>query len=150
MSIAIGTFVDIESKYYFQNFYVNEVREWENQKYQFAGFGYGGSSSDLQSGNIDASLVFRVNDLSLNMAVEASNNRWIVVVKTVWLDPDSLEEKANYMRDTFMITGFDHDSLTLTLRLSSPMDAVTAEVPRRRLTEQLVGAMPSTGEISLL
>jgi hypothetical protein len=54
------------------------------------------------------------------------------------------------MRDTFMITGFDHDNLTLTLRLSSPMDAVTAEVPRRRLTEQLVGAMPSTGEISLL
>jgi hypothetical protein len=84
------------------------------------------------------------------MAVEAADKRWIVVVKTVWLDPDTLTEKANYMRDTFMITGFDHDNLTLTLRLSSPMDAVTAEVPRRRLTEQLVGAMPSTGEISLL
>ena len=150
MSIAIGTFIDIESKYYFQNFFVNEVREWEDQKYQFAGFGYGGSSSDLQGGNIDAQLVFRVNDLSLNIAVEAADHRWIVVVKTVWLDPDSLEEKANYMRDTFMVTGFDHDNLTLTLRLSSPMDAVTAEVPRRRLTEKLVGAMPSTGEISLL
>ena len=147
MSIAIGTFIDIESKYYFQNFYVNEVREWEVQKYQFAGFGYGGSSSDLQGGNIDASLVFRLNELSLNMAVEAADKRWIVVVKTVWLDPDTLTEKANYMRDTFMITGFDHDNLTLTLRLSSPMAAVTAEVPRRRLTEQLVGAMPSTGEI---
>ena len=147
MSIAIGTFIDIESKYYFQNFYVNEVREWEVQKYQFAGFGYGGSSSDLQGGNIDASLVFRLNELSLNMAVEAADKRWIVVVKTVWLDPDTLTEKANYMRYTFMITGFDHDNLTLTLRLSSPMAAVTAEVPRRRLTEQLVGAMPSTGEI---
>ena len=68
----------------------------------------------------------------------------------MWLDPDSLEEKANYMRDTFMITGFDHDSLVLTMRLSSPMDAITAEIPRRRLTEKLVGAMPSTGEVSLL
>ena len=150
MSIAIGTFIEIEEKYYFQNFYANESREWEGQTYQFAGFGYGGSSSDLQGGNIDAQLVFNVNDISLTIAAEGANNRWIVVVKTVWLDPDSLEEKANYMRDTFMITGFDHDNLILTLRLSSPMDAVTAEIPRRRLTEKLVGAMPSTGEVSLL
>ena len=150
MSIAIGTFIEIEEKYYFQNFFVNEVRKWEGKSYQFAGFGYGGSSSDLQGGNIDSQLVFRMNDLSLNLAVEAADNRWIVVVKTVWLDPDSLEEKANYMRDTFMITAFNHDNLTLTLQLSSPMDAVTAEVPRRRLTEKLVGAMPSTGEVSLL
>ena len=54
MSIAIGTFIEMEEKYYFQNFFVNEVREWEGQKYQFAGFGYGGASSDLQGGNIDA------------------------------------------------------------------------------------------------
>ena len=150
MSIAIGTFVDIEGKYRFQNFFAGATRKWEGQSYQFAGFGYGGASSDNQGGNIDAQLIFSVNDLSLNLAVEAADNRWIAIVKTVWLDPDSLEEKANYMRDTFMITGFDHDNLTLTLRLSSPMDAVTAEVPRRRLTEKLVGAMPSTGEVSLL
>ena len=123
---------------------------WEGKRYDFAGFGYGGASSDLQGGNIDAQLVFNVNEISLTLAAEACNNRWIAVVKTVWLDPDSLEEKANYMRDTYMMTGFDHDNLTLSVRLSSPMDAITAEVPRRRLTEKLVGAMPSTGEVSLL
>ena len=150
MSIAIGTFIEMEEKYYFQNFFVNAVREWEGQSYQFAGFGYGGASSDLQGGNIDAQLIFRVNELSLKIASEAADNRWIVIIKTVWLDPDTLDEKANYMRDTFMVTGFDHDNLVLTLRLSSPMDAITAEIPRRRLTEKLVGAMPSTGEVSLL
>lgn len=150
MTIAIGTFLEIEDKYRFQNFFVNESRVWEGKRYDFAGFGYGGPSSDLQGGNIDAQLIFNVNEISLTLAAEAANNRWIAVVKTVWLDPDSLTEKSNYMRDTYMITGFDHDNLLLNVRLSSPMDAVTAEIPRRRLTEKLVGAMPSTGEVSLL
>jgi hypothetical protein len=54
------------------------------------------------------------------------------------------------MEDTFMVTGFEHDSSRLGLRLSSPLDAISADVPRRRLTETLVGALPSTGQVQLL
>ena len=59
----------------------------------FAGFGYSGSSVDLQGGNIDAQLIFVVNDLSLNMAKKAADERQIVVIKTVWLDPETLVPK---------------------------------------------------------
>ena len=38
MSLAIGTFIDIEGKYLFQNFFVNTTRKWEGKSYQFAGF----------------------------------------------------------------------------------------------------------------
>ena len=49
-----------------------------------------------------------------------------------------------------MVTGFEHDSNRLGLRLSSPLDAISGDVPRRRLTEKLVGALPSTGQIQLI
>jgi len=54
------------------------------------------------------------------------------------------------MLDVFMITGFEHDNSRLSMRLGSPLDAISADVPRRRLTEPLVGSLPSTGQLSLI
>ena len=149
MGVAIGTFITLPD-YNFQNFFHGETIKWENTNYSFAGFGYSGSAVDLQGGNIDAQLIFSVNDLSLNLAKKAADNREIIRIKTVWLDPETLEPRSNYMDDTFMVTGFEHDNLRLGLRLSSPLDAISGDVPRRRLTEKLVGALPSTGQIQLI
>ena len=147
--LAIGTFVEIGT-FAFQNFFHAETISWDGESYQFAGFGYSGSSVDLQGGNIDAQLVFSVNQLSLNMAKEAADERWVIKIKTVWLNPDNLFPESNFMEDTFMVTGFEHDNSRLTLRLSSPLDAVSGDVPRRRLTERLVGSLPSTGQVQLI
>lgn len=147
--IAIGTFIELADSYY-QNFFQGEQVSWEGNNYMFSGFGYSGSSVDLEGGNIEAQLIFAVNDLSLNMAKNAADKRQIVTIKTVWLDPETLVPKSNYMKDVFMVTGFEHDSSRLGLRLSSPLDAISADVPRRRLTETLVGALPSTGQVQLL
>lgn len=150
MSIAIGTFVNIEDKYYFQNFFKDEVRTWQGKSYVFAALGYSGSTVDAQGGNVSAQLLFGVNQISLDLAKEAADNRYTVEIETVWLDPESLTEKAVFMLDIFMITGFEHDSSRLIMRLGSPLDAISADVPRRRLTEALVGALPSTGQLSLI
>ena len=147
--IAIGTFIELDGNYY-QNFFQGDSIGWDGNSYMFSGFGYSGSSVDLEGGNIESQLVFVVNALSLNMAKEAADKRQIVTIKTVWLDPETLVPKSNYMQDVFMVTGFEHDSSRLALRLSSPLDAISADVPRRRLTERLVGALPSTGQIELL
>ena len=149
MGIAIGTFIELPG-YKFQNFFQGETVTWDGGEYMFAGFGYSGSSADLQGGNIDAQLVFVVNELSLQLAKLAADERHIVTVKTVWLDPDTLVPRSNFMKDVFMVTGFEHDSNRLGLRLSSPLDAISGDVPRRRLTEKLVGALPSTGQIQLI
>ena len=150
MTIAIGTFIEINDFWRFQNFFVGEERRWDGKDFIFSGFGYSGSTTDLQGGNVDSQLVWPVNELTLGMCKEAVDRKWIVEVKTVWLNPDTLIEKSNFMNDTFMAVGFDHDLARISLRLSSPMDAISGDVPRRRLTENLVGAMPSTGEILLL
>ena len=149
MSIAIGTFIKLDN-YQFQNFFQGQTVTWDGDDYTFAGFGYSGSSVDLQGGNIDAQLIFVVNQLSLNLAKKAADERQIITVKTVWLDPETLVPRSNFMRDVFMVTGFEHDSNRLGLRLSSPLDAISGDVPRRRLTEKLVGALPSTGQIQLI
>lgn len=150
MSIAIGTFINIEDKYFFQNFFKDEVRVWQGKSYTFAALGYSGSTVDAQGGNVNAQLLFGLNDISLSLAKEAADNRYTVQVETVWLDPESLTEKAPFMIDVFMVTGFEHDSSRLNMRLGSPLDAISADVPRRRLTETLVGALPSTGQLSLI
>ena len=149
MGIAIGTFISLDT-YRFQNFFQAQTVTWDGDSYTFAGFGYSGSSVDLQGGNIDAQLIFVVNQLSLNMAKTAADNRQIITVKTVWLNPETLVPETNFMEDVFMVTGFEHDSTRLALRLSSPLDAISGDVPRRRLTENLVGALPSTGQIQLI
>ena len=150
MTIAIGTFVEFNGTQRYQNFFTGRSMAWSGNQYQFAGFGYSGSTIDLEGSNISASLVWAVNELSLNLAAEAAENRWIVQIDAVWIDPDSLGVMDSYMSDIFMVTGFEHDTMRLSFRLSSPLDAVAADTPRRRLTEQLVGALPSTGQIALL
>ena len=147
--LAIGTFIELPG-YNFQNFFHGQTIAWDGNDYGFAGFGYSGSSVDLQGGNVDAQLVFAVNTLSLQIAKEASDEQHIVTIKTVWLNPDTLVPESNFMQDVFMVVGFEHDSSRLGLRLSSPLDAISGDVPRRRLTEDLVGALPSTGQIQLL
>ena len=150
MSLAIGTFAAFNDFVFLQNFFQGETRTYGGIQYNFASFGYSGNTTDLQAGNINASLVFSMNELVLNMATEAADNRWIVNVQTVWLDPETLLEQANYTTDVFMITGFEHDHQRLNMTLSSPLDAINGDAPRRRLTEALVGALPSTGQVQLI
>ncbi len=148
--LAIGTFAAFNDFIFLQNFFQGETRTYGGMQYNFASFGYSGNTTDLQAGNINASLVFSMNELVLNMATEAADNRWIVEVQTVWLDPETLLEQASYTTDVFMITGFEHDHQRLNMTLSSPLDAISGDAPRRRLTEALVGALPSTGQVQLI
>ena len=115
----------------------------------YGSFGFSGGTVDLQAGNIEASLVFSVNALSLSVFKESANSRWLIIIRTVWLDPESLNEGNTYGEETYAITGLEHDNSRLSVRLGSPLDAVTQNAPRRVLTQKLVGALPSTGNINL-
>ena len=152
--IAIGTYVRFQlptgadTGYAFQNFHSGEMRTYDSKEYIHAGFGFSGSSVDLQGSNITASLVFVVSDLLMNFIQEAADDRWIARIRTVWLDPDSFEESSTYLEETYQVTAFQHDGLRLSLSLSSPLDAVSGQAPRRTLSQYLVGSLPATGSIS--
>ena len=128
--LAIGTYVKLLTKsgsaagYNFQNFHYGENRSYNGASYMFGSFGFSGGTLDLQAGNIDASLVFNVNSLALSIFQQAVEGRWLIEVRTVWLDPDTFVEGSTYGEETYAITGLEHDSSRLSVRLGSPLDAV--------------------------
>lgn len=152
--IAIGTYIRFQlsdgtdTGYAFQNFHAGSSRNYAGAEYLYGGFGFSGSSVDLQGSNISASLVFAVSPLLLNFIQEAADQRWIIRIRTVWLDPDTYAETSTYMQETYQVTSFQHDGSRLSLALSSPLDAVTGQTPRRTLSQYLVGSLPTTGSIA--
>jgi hypothetical protein len=151
--IAIGTYIRFQlptgadTGHAFQNFHAGDTRSYQDINYTYAGFGFSGSSVDLQGSNIRASLVFAVNQLLLNFIQQAADERWIIRIRTVWLDPDTYAETSDFMEETFQVTGYQHNGSRLALEVSSPLDAVSGQAPRRVLTQYLVGSLPATGQI---
>ena len=154
--IAIGTYVRFQlftgasSGYAFQNFHASETRNYAGNSYVYAGFGFSGGTVDLQGGNIKASLVFAVSQLLLNFIQEAADSKWVAQIRTVWLDPDTLEETSTYTEEIYQVVGYQHNGSRLSLDLGSPLDAVAGQAPRRVLTQHLVGSLPATGQISFV
>lgn len=154
MQVAIGTYIHFRlftggaTNYAFQNFHANDTRLFQGVQYVYAGFGFSGMSVSLEGSNIDAQLVFAVSDLLLSFIQQAADDRWIVRVNTVWLDPVSLAETSNFMQEIYQVNSFSHDNSRLSLQLGSPLDAVATQVPKRTLRQSLVGALPATGQIS--
>lgn len=155
MTIAIGIYLKLtdasgaNTGNQFQNFFQGETRLYNGSNYIFGSFGYSGGTYDLEAGNIQASLVFALNQLSLAVFEQAAKEFWIAEIRTVWLDPESLEEGPQHSSETFAITGLSHENTRLQVQLGSPLDAISSNVPRRVLTTSLVGDLPSTGQINL-
>lgn len=155
MSIAIGSYIRLlnpngsDTNYRFQNFFQGEVRRHQNLDYMFGGFGFSGGTLDLQAANISASLAFAMSDLVLSVFDQAVHDRWLVEIHTVWLDPETLDETDVFSEEMYAVTGLEHDSSRLSVRLGSPLDAVSENAPKRALTQALVGSLPTTGQVSL-
>ena len=155
MTLAIGTYIRLVDRdeaftgYAFQNFHVGETRNYNGTGYMYAGFGFSGGTLDLEGGNISASMVFSLNELSLSVFSQAASDRWLAQIRTVWLEPDTFNETSKHSEELYAITGINHDNSQLSVRLGSPLDAVQVNLPRRVLTTSLVGELPSTGQINL-
>ena len=155
MTIAIGTYIKLlnpdgsSTGYLFQNFFQGETRTFNSENYVFGAFGFSGATLDLQAANISANLIFALNELALTLFNQAVIDQWLIEVRTVWLDPDTLAESSLYSKETYTVIGLEHDTQRLSVRLGSPLDAVRQNAPRRSLTQALVGSLPTTGDISL-
>ena len=156
MSVAIGTYVSFEQRdgtalnQNFQNFHRGQTRTFNGVDYLYGAFGFSGAAVDINGANIQAQLVFAVSPLMLNLAKTLADQFAVARVNTVWLNPDDFTETALRLEEVYAVTGFEHDSTRMSLRLGSPLDAIDQNVPRRVLTRRLVGALPSTGNISFV
>lgn len=155
MSVAIGTFIKFlnfdgtPTGQAFQNFFHQQSQSYAGTSYSWAAFGYSGGTTDLDPGSVSALLVFATSPLLLNQMKGLCENRALVEVKTVWLDPDSLAPTGLFLSETFAVLGFDNDLQRTDVRLGDPLNAIDATVPREILTRLLVGSLPASGNVPL-
>lgn len=153
LELAIGNYLILSSgttqQYRFQNFHIAQTATYQSQTYNFLPFGFSGVTVNRNGDNTEASLVFPTNDLSRSWSVSALENRWLATVFVLLLDPDSRTAGTLLHQYVGQVASADWDDSTIKLGLNTVLDAVGADVPVRRLTQSLVGALPVTGNVRL-
>ena len=133
----------------YQNFTVNQTRTYSGVTYSFAPFAVLGGGGTRGGERSRGSLVAGTDALSVNLFAEAVRNRYMLEIKTVSLDPLTFADEALVSTENWRVASYELDTTRVVLRLTSPLDAVRAQVPRRTLSTNLVGALPTSGALVL-
>ena len=131
----------------YQNFSINESRTYSGVTYSFAPFAISSGGGARGGERSSASLVAGTDAISVNLFAEAVQNRYMLEIKTVSLDPLTFADEALVASEIWRVASYDMDPTRVVLKLTSPLDAVKAQVPRRTLSTALVGALPTSGAL---
>lgn len=153
-TVAIGHYVAFEpltesnSSVRFQNFWVGKTAQFNENTYEFLPFGFSGITVDKQGANVDASLIFPNNALSRPWSVVSIRNHWLARVKTMILDPDDFDKNPQLLY-TYVgeIASGGWDDTQVNIRLNTVLDAVAQNIPRRIMSQDTVGYLPSTSSV---
>jgi len=153
MEYAVGNFLhflpDDGTTYRFQNFFINETITYQGNSFGFIPFGFSGVTINRTGDNTEATLVFPNNDLSRRWAIDAVQNYWLARVQVMLLDPDDRTSFTQMHEYYGRIAQGRWDEASLNLTLNTVLDGVGADVPVRRLTQKLIGAIPVSNGIVL-
>lgn len=148
MTIAICNFVSFSGGFYFQNFFSGQTRTYGGNSHIFAPFGVTSGAATKGGDRSDAAIVAPNYPIAANLFVEACQERWLCTIDTVLLDPETYAQVQLITSETWVSSRAELNIERAVLRLSSPLDAVDAQVPKRVLNAALVGNVPATGQIS--
>ena len=141
---------NLETLYFFQNFYINQEATHDGNKYRFVPFGFSGVTVNRTGDGLEATLVFPNNGLSRGFADQAIDQNWVMEVDVLILDADNPAGTHQKLHSfTGQAVGGQWDNVSLNLKLSSVLDAVGTDVPRRSLTQRLVGNLPISNNVRL-
>ena len=128
-----------------QNFWIKE----NINGYSFIPFGFSGLTTNRQGDNIDATLVFPNNELSRQWALEATQQKWIAKVRVMMFDPADKQNETVLHNYVGQVSASGWGETAINLKLNTLLDAVGADIPARRLTQKLVGYIPTSSNIQL-
>ena len=154
MSItALTTFISardsrgrVQAQY--QNSKPGETISYSKADYPYLSFIYQGAAKNRTGDNLEAALVLAVNEISTGIAVQAVREKWNVQVYSCSMNPNNFTVAKTLTVEHWIASSLTYDVNTVEILLSSSVDAVGAIAPNRVLTQHLVGALPSTGQIS--
>ena len=150
MEFAVGHFLDLNvaggsAAYRWQNFWIKENVD----NYSFIPFGFSGLTTNRQGDNVDATLVFPNNELSRQYALQATQDKWVAKVQVMLFDPEDKTQRTLLSTYVGQVTASGWGETAINVRLNSLLDAVGADVPARRISQKLVGYIPTSSNIQL-
>jgi len=157
-SFAFGHALRIKPRetvdYFYQNFFIGKEITHNNLKYQFVPFGFSGVTVNRTGDGLEATLAFPVSKVSLSWGINAVESTWIMEVDVLIIenpDPDTGLSATNTVVHTYtgQVLGGQWDNTSLNLELGSVLDAVGTDVPRRALTNRIVGNLPISNNVRL-
>lgn len=150
MTIAIVNYITSsgsESSWSFQNFFVGSSSTYGGTNHSFAPFAITGRGARKGGDRSDITLVLGNDPISLNFATESVQNRHLITIKTVLLEGVNLTAAGLLTDEIWTASSMEVDVEKIAMRLTSPLDAVRQQFPRRQLSSKLVGSLPITGNL---
>ena len=116
------------------------------QQHNYLSFIYQGAARNRSGDNMTSSLILANNEISMNFAIEAVQEKYHIKVET-WLMTEVFAKKTKLTEEQWLASSLSYDPETIEIILSSAIDAVGASSPDRVLTQELVGHLPVTGSL---
>ncbi len=76
-------------------------------------------------------------------------DQWLVTCRVMLINPDDRNSPTLLTSYTAQVVGGGWSDTSIEVRMASVLDAVGADVPRKKLTKQLVGNLPLTSSVRL-
>ena len=156
--LAVGNFVKFTSggsvKFRFQNFFIGETITNESEPYDFVPFGFSGVTINRTGDGTESSLLFpnsteNVGVLTRSFSQEAIEGKWIAFVRVLIVDPDDKTSFSTLSNYYGQVTSGSWGDASISLTLSSVLDAVGGDVPQRKISQKIVGNLPTTSNVGL-
>lgn len=133
-----------------QNFFAGELKSYSGVDYQFVPIAVATNAATRGGDRSEASIGGPVTQITLNVFAEAVASDWLLEVKTLKVNRATFELDALLSSEIWACSQIQRDTSqnAVVLQLTSPLDSVT-QIGGRFLSQSLVGALPSSGTLSL-
>jgi len=140
--------------YRFQNFFVGKQITHSGRKYEFAPFGFSGVTVNRTGDGLEATLVFPNNNITRKWAIEAIEKNWVMEVDVLIIEDTDVETGLTATHTiahtyTGQVTGGNWDNVSVSMELGSVLDAVGTDIPRRSLSQRMIGNLPVSNNVRL-
>ena len=133
----------------FQNYWIGENVSYAGNTFGFLPFAFSGATTTKSGDNQPASLAFPNNSLARGWAETAIRSQWLVMCQVMLINPDDRADLTQLTSYTAQIVSGNWNDTGIEIRMASVLDAVGADIPRKKLTKQLVGNLPLTSSLRL-
>jgi len=132
----------------YQNYFINEQRTKDGQRYSFVPFRVEGIVSSSGGDNSLMQILFPNVEVAVRLVEQGNGNRLSrLKLTTDWINANDAVIKTYSER--YLGIGSAFSETTIELRFRGAMDSVGANFPARSLSRNLVGILPLSADLFL-